>query len=128
MTPALFLVYDDLMHKSELRLLLDEEFGALEQQMPDIEAHAREFWHHPDQPALSVWGQIPLVTEPPAPPDGTVTERELYRQLIYNVKPALAARKYGFHTVPVLHPHDLHYTGPPFRTHFLAVVMGEKYT
>ena len=112
------------MSKSELWRFLDDEFAALDGQMRELEAEARAFWLHPESASLAVWGQIPVMSEIPDPPPGTLSERELYYQLMNNVKPALESRRHGFDTVPVLYPHDRHYKGPPFRTHFLAVVVG----
>ena len=116
------------MGRSELRRLLEDEFDILAEQMPSLEVEVRDFWRCPEEPRLSVWGQPPVIGEVPEPSDGTVTERDLYRQLQYRVKPALDARELGFDNVPIIYPHDLHYQGPAFRTHFLAVVMGAKVT
>ncbi len=114
------------MVKSDLRSFLEDEFAVLEEPMQKLEPEAKAFWLQPGEPALSIWGQIPVTHEIPDPPPGNPTEVELYHQLMNYVKPALESRKYGFDTVPVIYPHDRHYKGPPFRTHFLAVVMGAE--
>ena len=114
------------MARSELRRLLEDELAALEEPMRELEAAARAFWLHPETASLAVWGQLPVLREIPEPPPGTLSERELYHQLMHNVKPALESRQCGFDTVPVLYPHDRHYPGPAFRTHFLAVVVGAQ--
>ena len=114
------------MGKSDLRRLLEDEFAALEEPMRKLEAEARAFWLQPETASLAVWGQAPVRREIPDPPAGTLSERELYDQLMNRVKPALESRELGFDTVPVIYPHDRHYQGPPFRTHFLAVVMGAE--
>jgi len=54
-----------------------------------------------------------------------MTRSEL-RHLLDDDFAALESRGRGFDTVPVIYPHDRHYQGPPFRTHFLAVVMGAE--
>jgi len=41
--------------KSDLRRLLEDEFQALGESMGPLEREARDFWHHPDTPALAVW-------------------------------------------------------------------------
>ena len=114
------------MPKSELRHVLDDELDAIAERMPPLEAAARAFWLHPEEPRLLMWGHLPVMHEAPNPADGTITERELYRQLQNQIKPAMEAREYGFDNVPIIYPHDCHYRGPAFRTHFLAVVMGAE--
>ena len=114
------------MSTSELRRRLEDEFDALAEQMPAMEAEVHDFWAHPEEQRLSIWGQPPVIGEIPEPADGTITERNLYRQLQSQVKPAIEARAHGFDNVPIIYPHDLHYQGPAFRTHFLAVVMGAE--
>jgi len=94
--------------------------------MRTLEHEARDFWFHPEEPALRVWAQFPAPAEIPEPPPGSVSEQELYQQLMTRVKPTLQSRRYGPAAVPVLHAHDEHYQGPPFRTHFLAIVMGAE--
>ena len=112
------------MAKSDLRLLLEDEFAALAEPMRTLEHEARDFWAHPDEPALRVWADFTTIGQTPEPSAGSVSERELYRQLTEQVKPTLQSRRYGSDCVPMIYPHDKHYQGPPFRTHFLAVVMG----
>ena len=112
--------------KSELRRFLEDEFAALAEPLREMEWEARDFWKHPGEPALSVWAQFPVVNEIPDPPDGSVSERHLYYQLMERIKPALESRQYGFDTVPLIYGHGKHYTGPTVGPHFGAGVMGAK--
>lgn len=110
---------------SELRLLLEDEFVALEESMRTLQREATDFWYC-HEPLLSIWAQLPLEHPIPRPPGGSIGERELYYQLMSVVKPSLESRRYGFETVPVLQPHLAHYGGPPFGTRYLAAVMGAQ--
>ena len=53
-----------------------------------MEERIRDFWAHPETPALGVWGVPPR--ERPAPPyaEGTPTERYIYDQLVTHIRPA----------------------------------------
>lgn len=112
--------------KSELRRFLEDEFAALAEPMRQIEQEARDFWNHPDEPTLAVWAQFPVLEEIPEPPDGSVSERHLYYQLMERIKPALVSRQYGFDTAPIIHGHNKHYIGPTVGPHFEAGVMGAE--
>ncbi len=112
--------------KSELRHFLEDEFAALAEPMREMEREARDFWKHPGEPALAVWAQFPVVNEIPDPPDGSVSERHLYYQLMERIKPALESRQYGFDTVPLIHGHGKYYTGPTVGPHVLAGIMGAE--
>ncbi len=63
------------MGKSDLRLLLEDEFAALEEPLHGLECGARDFWFPPEGPALSAWGQLPLMDEIPMPPAAHVPLR-----------------------------------------------------
>jgi len=114
------------MDTSDLRRLLEDELDALAEPMRALVAGARDFWRHPETPALSVWANFPALEEAPEPPTGSLTEQALYAQLHATVKPALESREYGFDTVPVLTAHDRHCEGPAFGTRFLAAVVGAE--
>jgi len=114
------------MGTSDLRRLLEDELAALAEPMRALVAGARDFWRHPETPALSVWANFPALEEAPEPPAGSLTEQALYAQLHATVRPALESRQHGFDTAPVLAAHDRHYEGPAFGTRFLAAVMGAE--
>jgi len=114
------------MGKSELRRLLEDELDALAEPMRALEEEARDFWRHPETPALSVWANFPALEDAPEPPTGGLTEQALYAQLHSTVKPAIESREHGFDTVPVLAAHDRHHRGPAFGTRFLSAVMGAE--
>lgn len=112
------------MAKTELRKLLEDELAALAEPMRSLGEEARDFWRHPETPALAVWANFPALEEAPEPPTGSLTEQALYAQLHATVEPALESREYGFDTVPALAAHNRHYEGPAFGTRFLAAVVG----
>ena len=114
------------MGKSDLRRLLEDELAALARPMRALEEEARDFWRHPDAPALAVWANFPAADNALPAPVGTVSEHALYEELHRSVKPALESRRCGFDTVPVLVAHERHYRGPSFGTRFLAAVMGAE--
>ena len=114
------------MGTSELRRLLEDELEALAEPMRSLGEEARDFWRHPETPALSVWANFPALEDAPEPPTGSLTEQALYAQLHGMVRPALESRQHGFDMVPVLAAHDRHYKGPAFGTRFLAAVMGAE--
>ena len=116
------------MAQTELRRILEDEFTALAEPVRQMQSAVSEFWRHRDEPALSIWANIPVRDPVPDPPSGTISERQLYRQLMTAVKPALEARSYGFDNVPLLSAHLEHYTGPPPGTRFLPMVMGSQVT
>lgn len=112
--------------KSELRRFLEEELDAISESSACMEQEVRAFWDHPEEPALAIWSDLPVLEEIPEPRDGSLSERQLYDLLMRNVRPALTSPKYGFISAPILFPHDKHYSGPPFGTRFLAAVMGAQ--
>jgi len=114
------------MGGSDLRRLLEDELDALAGPMGALAEGARDYWRHPETPALSVWANFPALGDSPEPPTGSLTEQALYAQLHGTVKPALESREYGFDTVPTLAAHDRHHKGPAFGTRFLAAVMGAE--
>ncbi|MFH1007169.1 MAG: uroporphyrinogen decarboxylase family protein [Candidatus Latescibacterota bacterium] len=112
--------------KSDLRLFLEDELDAVAESAAALQAEACAFWGHPEKPELAIWSDLPVLAEIPEPGDGTVSERQLYDRLMRNVRPALAARDYGFLSAPIIFPHDKYYSGPPFGTRFLAAAMGAE--
>ena len=115
--------------KSDLRRLLEDEFQALGEQMGPMERQARDFWHHPDKPALSVWTarQFPISWPAPAEiPAGSPPERHLYGSLVSLIKPMLQMRRYGFESLPVIHAAPDFYTEPPVGEHQMAAMMGAE--
>jgi hypothetical protein len=123
---GLWQVHKNKKVKSELRLLLKDEFETIAESMKVMENKARDFWMYPDKPSFSVWANFPVLKEIPEPPVGSVSEQFLYYHLMSVVKPALESRKFGFDTVPVIYGHQKHWKGPDFGTHFLAGVMGAE--
>ncbi|MFH1008716.1 MAG: hypothetical protein V1800_14640 [Candidatus Latescibacterota bacterium] len=114
------------MAQTRLRLFLEEEIEALSDAVHEAEEAGKAFWLHPEQPALSVWVDLPRLHDIPEPMDGSITERALYDQLMGGVRSALESSALGFSAMPVLYPHDRHYTGPAFGTHFLTAVLGAE--
>ena len=114
------------MPKTDMRRRLEDELDALAEPLRVLQADAREFWRHPQAPALQVWANFPPLSPASAATDGTVSERALCEQLHNSVRPALASRQHGFDTVPVLSAHTRHYRGPAFGTRFLAAVLGAE--
>ncbi len=112
--------------KSELRRLLEDEFQAIGAEMPAWERDVNDFWLHPDEPDLAIWANPWWPRDVPEPPDGSISERELYDQLMRRVKPAIAYRELGFQNVPTLRAHGKLYTGPNPGPHFTGAVMGGK--
>ena len=76
------------MGTSDLRRLLEDELDALREPMRSLGEEARDFWRHPETPALSVWANFPALEETPEPPAGSLTEQALYAQLHDLVRPA----------------------------------------
>jgi len=114
---------------TDLRRYLADEFGRLGWTLAAMERRIRDFWAHPQTPALGVWG-VPPPRERPAPPyaDRSPTERYLYDQLVSHIRPAIEAHDRGFLTVPTLLPHTAFVPGPFPHSHLVAAALGARVT
>lgn len=114
---------------SDLRAFLSDEFAQLRPALAAMERTIRDFWVHPETPALGVWGVPPPRDRPALPyPDGAPTERHLYDQVVTHIRPAVEAHERGFLTVPTILPHTAYVAGPFPQSHLIAAAMGARTT
>lgn len=110
--------------KTELRRYLEDEFQSIGEQMPAWEQEVRDFWLHPEEYDLALWANPWRPRDVPESADGTISEKQLYHQLMHRVKPAMKYRQVGFQNVPTLRGHCKLYDGRQPGPHFMAAVMG----
>jgi hypothetical protein len=115
--------------KNKIRLFIENEIRENEEIIKKSVDEMQAFWDDRKNSELVISANYPAPLDIPAPVDCSVTERELYYQIIRYMRPALESRvKSGVIGMPMIYPHDSYYTGPHFGTHFLAAVLGAEIT